>query len=246
MTRVGVIGAYGRMGELICKAIENEPEIELVAKVGASDPLKMLGESGVEIAVDVTNAQAAEQNLPWLALHEIHAVVGTSGISNDKLDELNHEFVAADKTCFVVPNFSIGAILMMRFAEQAAYYFDDVEIIELHRESKKDAPSGTARHTAERIAGGRSKPWTPDATEVEDPKGVRGGLVEGVPVHSVRLRGMLAHQEVLFGSAGEVLTIRHDSLDRIAFMPGVIRAIKGVPELPPGVTVGLDHVLSGD
>jgi 4-hydroxy-tetrahydrodipicolinate reductase len=242
--RVGVVGAYGKMGIAICDALEASTEHTLSARIGSNDELRLLAEAGTDVVVDVTNLEAARANLPWFAMHDMHAVVGTTGFSADDLSQLQRVYLTNNKACFLVPNFSIGAVLMMKFAEQAAPYFDTVEIIELHHEKKKDAPSGTAALTAKRIAAARTTPWAPDPTETETVKGSRGGEIEpGVRVHSVRMAGLLAHQEVLFGAAGQTLTIRHDSLDRVSFMPGVLRAVESVGSLPAGITSGLDAVL---
>lgn len=242
--RVGVVGAYGKMGEAISAAIEADGNLTLSARVGSNDELRSLAEAGTDVVVDVTNLQAARENLPWFAMHDMHAVVGTTGFSEEDLANLQRTYATNSKACFLVPNFSIGAVLMMKFAEQAAPYFEGVEIIEFHHAQKKDAPSGTAALTAKRIAHARTAAWVPDPTEHETVTGARGGEIEpGIRVHSVRMPGMLAHQEVLFGSAGQTLTIRHDSLDRVSFMPGVLRAVNAVSSLPAGVTSGLDTIL---
>lgn len=242
--KVGVIGARGRMGLEISEAIASTSDLSLVACADMGDDLRMLVENNVDVVVDVTNVAAARQNIPWLALHGIHAVIGTTGFTQDDIDAFDHAFKTEGKNCFIVPNFSIGAVLMMQFAEQAAQYFDGVEIIELHHDKKKDAPSGTAQLTADRIAAAKSKPWVADPTEHTSVIGVRGGeAAPGIHLHSVRLPGLLAHQEVIFGSAGQTLTIRHDSFDRSSFMPGVLRAVRNVAALQPGVTFGLDAVL---
>jgi 4-hydroxy-tetrahydrodipicolinate reductase len=243
--RVGVVGAYGRMGESISRTIESDPELTLSARIGSSDPLKQLADAGTDIVVDVTNLDAARKNLPWFAMHGMHVIVGTSGLTDADISELQRAFENSGKVCFVVPNFSIAAVLSMRFAEESAPYFDGVEIIEVHHDQKKDAPSGMATATADRIAKARGdKPWRTDPTELETVERARGGLMhEGINVHSLRLPGRLAHQEVIFGSAGQTLTIRYDSIDRSSFMPGVVRSVKSIGTLPPGVTVGLEAVL---
>lgn len=242
--RVGVVGAYGKMGEAISAALEASDEHTLSARIGSNDELKQLVDAGTDVVVDVTNLEAARQNLPWFAMHDMHAVVGTTGFSDDDLANFQRVYATNNKACFLVPNFSIGAVLMMMFAAQAAPYFDGVEIIELHHEKKKDAPSGTATLTAKRIADARTTPWVPDPTEKVTVEGARGGEAQpGVRIHSVRMPGMLAHQEVIFGSTGQTLTIRHDSLDRSSFMPGVLRAVNAVSSLPAGVTSGLDVIL---
>jgi 4-hydroxy-tetrahydrodipicolinate reductase len=242
--RVGVVGAYGKMGIAISEAIDSSADHTLSARIGSNDELRTLVEVGTDVVVDVTNLQAARENLPWFAMHDMHAVVGTTGFSDDDLAHLQRVYATNGKSCFLVPNFSIGAVLMMKFAEQAAEYFDGVEIIEFHHAQKKDAPSGTAALTAKRIAAARSTPWVEDPTEDETVPGSRGGEVApGLRVHSVRMPGMLAHQEVIFGSVGQTLTIRHDSLDRASFMPGVLRAVQAVTGLPAGISSGLDTVL---
>lgn len=260
MIRVGVFGAGGRMGSTVCRAVHEAPDMELVAAVDphhAGIDLQQLGVpgtqiqvsssasaiagAGAEVAVDFTVVDAARENLHWCAEHGVHAVVGTTGFAEAELDELRATFGASEANAVIAPNFAIGAVLMMRFAEIAAPYFDSVEIIELHHEQKTDAPSGTAVLTAQRIAAA-SKEWTDDPTTHVVAPGARGGLVDGVPVHAVRLRGLVAHQEVLLGTTGQSLSIRHDSYDRTSFMPGVLHAVRRVRETP-GLTVGLDRLL---
>jgi 4-hydroxy-tetrahydrodipicolinate reductase len=250
--RVGVFGAAGRMGQTVCAAVAADPDLELVAAVDpqhagrsvegldvAAEP-RALADAGAEVAVDFTVADAARKNLAWCALHAVHAVVGTTGLGDDDLAWLRDEFSRSN--CLVAPNFAIGAVLMMRFAELAAPYFDSAEIIELHHDQKRDAPSGTAMMTAARMAGA-SNEWGADPTEQEVAAGARGGAAAGgIRVHSVRLRGLVAHQEVLLGTTGQSLSIRHDSYDRTSFMPGVLLAVKRIASLP-GVTVGLDALL---
>jgi 4-hydroxy-tetrahydrodipicolinate reductase len=259
MTRVGVLGAGGRMGRTVCAAIAADAELELVAAVdphadGASlralanidtdlevaGSLDALLDAKADVVVDFTVIDAARDNLSFAAEHGIHAVVGTSGFGDDDLDRLRAAFTSS--SCLIAPNFAIGAVLMMRFAELAAPWFETAEIIELHHDQKVDAPSGTAMRTAERMAAASGE-WAPDPTTKEVLPGARGSKgPAGIPVHSVRLRGMVAHQEVLLGTTGETLTIRHDSYDRSSFMPGVVLACKQVATLP-GVTVGLDALL---
>jgi 4-hydroxy-tetrahydrodipicolinate reductase len=258
--KVGVFGAGGRMGSTVCRAVVGDPELELVAGV---DPLhagidlrKVTGapigglqmspdadailQAGATVAVDFTHVDAARENLTWCAENGIHAVVGTTGWLPDDLERLAAMFTRSN--CFVAPNFAIGAVLMMRFAELAAPWFETAEIIELHHDQKVDAPSGTAILTAERMAA-RSSDWAPDPTERTVVEGARGGAgPAGIRVHSVRLRGMVAHQEVLLGTTGQSLSIRHDSYDRDSFMPGVLLAVKAVAD-HPGLTVGLDRLL---
>jgi 4-hydroxy-tetrahydrodipicolinate reductase len=259
MTRVGVYGAAGRMGATVCQAVLEDPALDLVAAVdplhagidlrlaarvdsdlpvtGTSDALL---DAQVEVVVDFTHLAAARENLAFAAEHGIHAVVGTTGFT-----EADHERFAATFTrssCLIAPNFAIGAVLMMRFAEMAAPWFETAEIIELHHDQKLDAPSGTAMLTAERMAAASSE-WAPDPTRTVVLPGARGaGGAAAIRVHSVRLRGLVAHQEVLLGTTGQSLSIRHDSYDRSSFMPGVLLGIHHVADRP-GVTVGLDALL---
>ena len=258
--RVGVFGAGGRMGSTVCRAVVEEPDLQLVAAVdplhagidlrgvtGAdlrglqvSPDVESLARAEAEVAVDFTHIDAARTNLAWCAANGLHAVVGTSGFTPADYEELATRFTRSN--CFVAPNFAIGAVLMMRFAELAAPYFETAEIIELHHDQKVDAPSGTAMHTAERMAG-RSADWEADPTTEQVLQGARGGeAAGGIRIHSVRLRGLVAHQEVLLGTTGQSLSIRHDSYDRASFMPGVMLAVKAVAS-HPGVTVGLDALL---
>ena len=252
MIRVGVFGAGGRMGATVCEAVSGDPELDLVAGVDpfhagetvsgieiAGEP-RAMADAGAEVVVDFTVADAARKNVCWAALHGVHAVVGTTGFTDDDVDLFRDEFRTSN--CIIAPNFAIGAVLMMRFAELAAPFFETAEIIELHHDRKKDAPSGTAMMTAARMAAASSE-WSPDPTELEVVAGARGGEGPGaIHVHSVRLHGMVAHQEVLFGTTGQSLTIRHDSYDRFSFMPGVLLAVKRVADVP-GLTIGLDGVL---
>ncbi len=250
--RVGVLGAGGRMGSAVCDAIAADPDLELVAAVDpghlgavvhdldvAADPAA-LAEAGAEVAVDFTVLAAARDNARWCAEHGVHAVIGTTGWGRDELAELGKIFTTSN--CLVAPNFAIGAVLMMRFAELAAPYFETAEVIELHHDAKADAPSGTAMMTVQRMAEA-SPSWAADPTRHEVVPGARGGAgPAGIHVHSVRLRGLVAHQEVLLGTAGQTLSIRHDSYDRASFMPGVLLAVKQVFSRP-GLTVGLDALL---
>jgi 4-hydroxy-tetrahydrodipicolinate reductase len=252
MTRVGVFGAGGRMGATVCAAVKADPDLELVAAVdpalsgeklepaglvAASGP-EAMAEAGVQVAVDFTVASAAAANAAWCARNNVHAVIGTTGLSPEVLAEMKSRFEASSANCLVAPNFAIGAVLMMRFAELAAPWFETAEIVELHHDGKVDAPSGTALLTAARLASARQR--TPGEAEASPARGVEGA--PGVQVHSVRLRGLVAHHEVLFGTAGQVLTLRHDSLDRSSFMPGVLLAVKQVGARP-GFTLGLDALL---
>ncbi|MCW2805810.1 MAG: dapB [Propionibacteriaceae bacterium] len=243
MTRVAVFGSRGRMGQEVCRAVEAADGLELVAALDAGDDRAPAERA--EVVVDFTHPDAVMDNLSWCIDRGIHAVVGTTGFTQERLDRLRESLAAKPEVGVVVAsNFSIGAVLMMHFAEQAAAFYESVEIIELHHPNKADAPSGTAASTAARIAGARAAaqlPAPPDATVHEVP-GARGADVEGIRVHGVRLRGLVAHQEVLFGSEGETLTIRHDSLDRASFMPGVIAGVRAVVNRP-GLTVGIESIL---
>jgi 4-hydroxy-tetrahydrodipicolinate reductase len=248
------------MGREVCRAVHEADDLELVAAVDplhvgidlsqlgidgshltvASDPQALL-DARVEVAVDFTVLDAARRNVGWCAANGVHAVVGTTGFSNDELGEFARTFADSDANAIIAPNFTIGAVLMMRFAEMAAPYFDTGEIVELHHDRKIDAPSGTAMMTARRM-GAASSAWSPDPTEKEVAMGARGGTVSGIPVHSIRMRGMFAHQEVILGVAGQTLSIRHDSFDRSAYMPGVLLAVREVHRRP-GLTLGLDALL---
>lgn len=244
--RVGVLGAAGRMGSEACRAVEGAADMELVARVGSADPRTTLTDAGVQVAVDLTRPGAVMDNLKFCVDHGIHAVVGTSGFDEVRLETLRGWLQDTRNGVGVViaPNFAIGAVLMMRFAAQAAPYFESVEVVELHHPDKADAPSGTARRTAEMVAAARAAAGAgpmPDATTTSL-EGARGASVDGVPVHSVRVRGLVAHQEVLLGGTGELLTLRHDSLDRSSFMPGVLLGVRQVASRP-GLTVGLEHLL---
>jgi 4-hydroxy-tetrahydrodipicolinate reductase len=251
--RVGVVGAGGRMGTEACAAVAADPRLRLVAAIDphamgeqrhgvtVSGELRALADAGAEVVVDFTVIAAARTTLPWLGLHGMHAVVGTTGFDADDHAALGEAFTGS--ACLIVPNFAISAVLMMRFAEIAAPFFDTAEIIELHHDAKIDAPSGTAVATAERMAAA-SGTWAPDPTTHESVANARGGAGPGgIRVHAVRMRGMVAHQEVILGATGQTLTIRQDSYDRASFMPGVVLACAKMPELPHGVTVGLDAVL---
>lgn len=250
--RVGVFGAGGRMGAAVCDAVAADSELELVAAVDpaaagtslhgisiSSDP-RSLADAGVQVAVDFTVANAARTNLQWCALHGVHAVVGTTGLSDGDIEDLRARFTSSN--CMIAANFAISAVLMMKFAELAAPWFDTAEIIELHHDAKADAPSGTALATARRMADSSST-WAEDPTTHEVIAGARGGLgPAGIRVHAVRMRGMVAHQEVILGAPGQTLTIRQDSYDRVSFMPGVVLACKKIASLP-GLTLGLEAAL---
>jgi len=244
MIKVGVLGAKGRMGSEVSRTVDAAPDLELTAAVDAGDARDPL--AGCDVIVDFTHPGAVMDNLRWCLEHGRSVVVGTSGFDDARLAEVRDCLGASPSArALIVPNFSIGAVLMMYFAAKAAPFFESAEIIELHHAAKADAPSGTATRTASLIADARAGAALgppPDAT-VSEVAGARGATLDGVRVHSVRLAGLLAHQEVLLGGHGEILTIRHDSMDRSSFMPGVLLAVRGVGSLPPGLTVGLDGML---
>jgi 4-hydroxy-tetrahydrodipicolinate reductase len=241
MTRVGVLGAKGRMGAEVCRAVEAADDLELVAAVDVGDDRDAL--TAAEVVVDFTTPATVMENVKWCVEHGVHAVVGTTGWNDARLDEVRKwiDESAQPPSVLVAPNFGIAAVLMMKFAAIAAPHFDSVEIIELHHPNKIDAPSGTARRTAEMIAAARQGKASPDAT-TEEVDGARGAEIDNVHIHAVRLAGLVAHQEVLLGGDGETLTIRHDSLSRESFMPGVLLAIRNVASRP-GLTVGIDELL---
>lgn len=254
------MGAGGRMGATVCRSVADDPDLELVGgvdparagevleKATGAEPLvpgteivaQPMELPDVDVVVDFTHIDAARVNLGWAAAEGVHAVVGTSGFADDDYAKLEDEFTKSN--CLVAPNFAIGAVLMMRFAELAAPWFPTAEIVELHHDNKLDAPSGTAMRTVERMAAA-SEDWSDDPTVKESLPNARGAVgPSGIHVHAVRLRGLVAHQEVLLGTTGESLTIRHDSYDRASFMPGVVLAVKQVADYP-GLTVGLDPLL---
>lgn len=241
MIKVGVLGAKGRMGSEVVKAISAAHDTELHAAVDLGDSLDAL--IGADVVVDFTNPEGVMKNLEFLINNEINVVVGTTGFDAGKIAQIEGWLASHPKVgVFIAPNFAIGAVLMMEFAKQAAPYFESVEIIELHHPNKVDAPSGTAARTAELINKARgSMQKQPDATNT-GLEGARGAKIGDVPVHSVRLRGLVAHQEVLFGGLGETLTIRHDSLDRAGFMPGVLLGCREIIK-NPGLTIGLEKFL---
>ena len=240
--KVGVLGAKGRMGSTVCAAITASDDLELVSQLDAGDDLAALVNSGAQVVVDFTTPDAVMTNLEFLAKNNIHAVVGTTGFTDERLDQVGKLFGSSKANALIAPNFGLGAVLMMQFAAKAAPYFSSVEIIELHHPRKVDAPSGTAKRTAQLVAKSRkNSPKMPDAT-TDLVAGARGAVVDGIPVHSIRAAGLVAHQEVIFGGAGETLTIRHDSLDRESFMPGVLLAVRNV-STKPGVTFGLEELL---
>jgi len=231
------------MGAEVCRAVAEAPDLELVAAVDEGDDRTEVTEA--DVVVDFTVPDAVMDNLAWCIERGLHVVVGTTGFTDERLDRVRSQLAAHPRVgVLIAANYSIGAVLMMHFAEQAARFFESAEIIELHHPNKVDAPSGTATVTAQRIASARSAAGlgaVPDATASAVP-GARGADIEGIHVHGVRLRGLVAHQEVLFGAQGETLTIRHDSLDRTGFMPGVLAAVRAVPALP-GLTLGIDGLL---
>jgi 4-hydroxy-tetrahydrodipicolinate reductase len=246
--RVGVLGAAGRMGREVCRAVDEAHDLELVARIDVGDAIQNLSTAGAEVAVDFTHPDAVMGNIESCISQGIHVVVGTTGFDDERLETVRRWLAAKPGIgVLVAPNFGIGAVLMMRFAAQAARFFESAEVVELHHPNKVDAPSGTARRTAQLIAAARAEAdpgGMPDATATAL-DGARGAEVAGVRIHAVRLRGLVAHQEVLFGGAGEILTIRHDSLDRSSFMPGVLLGIRRIQSVP-GLTVGLEHLLSLD
>jgi 4-hydroxy-tetrahydrodipicolinate reductase len=233
------------MGATVCEAITASQDCELVVALDLGDELSDLTANGAEVVVDFTVPDSVEANLKFLAENNIHAVVGTTGFDAAKLSEVEKQFAASEANVVIAPNFGLAAVLMMQFAAKAAPHFESVEIIELHHPRKADAPSGTARRTAELIADARSgMPAMPDVT-TDLLSGARGANVSGIPVHSIRLQGLVAHQEVVFGGPGESLTIRHDSYDRESFMPGVLLAVRKVSQTP-GLTYGLENLLDLD
>jgi 4-hydroxy-tetrahydrodipicolinate reductase len=262
MIRVGVIGAAGRMGRFVCEVVTMDPELSLVAAVSPghagqpvapmtgrpevdvviSGELDELVRTEAEVAVDFTRPDSVMGNLEWVIEHGLHAVVGTTGIGADRLEHIKKVLAGGDgrSNVLVAPNFAIGAILLQRFAAEAALFFPAAEIIELHHEGKRDAPSGTALSTAARMKASREGEWTGPTDETVE--GVRGGVAHGTRIHSVRLPGLVAHQEVIFGGQGQTLTLRHDSTDRSSFMPGLLLAIKTI-STRPGLSVGLESLL---
>ena len=246
--RVGVLGGRGRVGSEVCRAVEAADDTELVAVVDVDDELDALVTAGAEVMVDFTHPDAVMDNLEFCIDHGIHAVVGTTGFDDERLATVRGWLEASPKTgVLIAPNFAIGAILMMRFAAVAAPFYESVEVVELHHPDKADAPSGTARRTAELIAAARREagsPPVPDATS-SGLEGARGADVEGIRVHGLRVRGLVAHQEVILGGVGETLTIRHDSLDRASFTPGVLTGVRRIGSRP-GLTIGLEAFLDLD
>jgi 4-hydroxy-tetrahydrodipicolinate reductase len=251
MIRIGVFGAGGRMGATVCAAVAADPELRLTAAIDPAhtgeqvEGLSIVADpsavpADVDVVIDFTQVAAARANVLWAAEHGVHAVVGTSGFGSDDHDLFRSAFTRSN--CVIAPNFALGAVMMIALAERAAPYFETAEIIELHHDLKRDAPSGTAMFTAERIAAASSD-WAVDPTEDVVAEGARGGVAPGgIHVHALRVRGMVASQEVIFGTTGQSLTIRHDTYDRSSFMPGVLLAVKAVAD-HPGLTIGLDQLL---
>jgi 4-hydroxy-tetrahydrodipicolinate reductase len=260
--RVGVVGACGRMGQMVCRAVADQPDMALIAavdrshvgepigrlvgrpkiEVEVSDELDVLMDADAEVAVDFTHPDVVRDDIHWAIAHAVHLVVGTTGLTDADLADVRRELEAegSESNVIAASNFATGAVLMQRFAAMASRYLPAVEVIELHHEGKADAPSGTALATVRQIAEQRQTAWRgPDAESVA---GVRGGEVEGIRVHSVRLPGLVAHQEVILGDVGQTLTIRHDSMDRSSFMPGVLLAVREV-STRPGLTVGLESLM---
>ncbi len=241
--RVAVLGAKGKVGATMVQAVQDADDLTLSAEVDAGDPLSLLTDTDTEVVIDFTHPDVVMDNLKFLIDNGIHAVVGTTGFTDERINQV--QAWLADKpgvAVLIAPNFAIGAVLSMHFAQQAARFFESVEVIELHHPHKADAPSGTAARTARLIAEARKDlPPNPDATTT-GLEGARGADVDGIPVHSVRLAGLVAHQEVLFGTQGETLTIRHDSIDRTSFVPGVLLAVRHVGDRR-GLTVGIEPLL---
>jgi 4-hydroxy-tetrahydrodipicolinate reductase len=244
MIKVAVIGARGRMGSEVVKAVNEAKDLELVAQLDLGDSLDALLTSGAAVAVDFTTPDSVMANLEFLISHNINAVVGTTGFDDARIAKIKSALAKSKSGVLIAPNFAIGAVLMMEFATKAAKYFESAEIIELHHPNKVDAPSGTAARTAELMSAARKEaglPAMPDATTTSL-AGARGATVGDIPVHSVRLRGLVAHQEVLLGGIGETLSIRHDSIDRVGFMPGVLLGVRKVVT-HPGLTFGLENFM---
>ena len=241
--RVAVLGAKGKVGATMVAAVADAADLELSAEVDAGDALSALTDSNTEVVIDFTHPDVVMDNLKFLIDNGIHAVVGTTGFTDERIAQVQAWLDAKPGTAVLIaPNFAIGAVLTMHFAKQAARHFESVEVIELHHPHKADAPSGTAARTAKLIAEARKGlPPNPDATSTGI-EGARGADVDGIPVHSIRLAGLIAHQEVLFGTTGETLTIRHDSLDRTSFVPGVLLGVRKVAQRP-GLTIGIEPLL---
>ncbi|TDD91010.1 4-hydroxy-tetrahydrodipicolinate reductase [Actinomadura rubrisoli] len=243
MINVGVLGARGRMGAEVCRAVEGADDTELVAAVDQGDALDALTKA--DVVVDFTHPDVVMDNLKWCVGHGLHAVVGTTGFDPSRLDTVRSWLTGASGNVLIAPNFGVGAVLMMHFARKAAPFFESVEVVETHHPNKADAPSGTAYRTAELIAAARAEAGVaapPDATTSEI-DGARGADVDGVRVHAVRMSGAVAHQEVVLGGHGELFTLRHDSMNRGSFMPGVLLAVREVAGLPDRLTLGIEGLL---
>ena len=244
MIKVGIVGARGRMGSEVVKAVTDAPDLELVAALDLGDSLDALVSNGAQVVVDFTTPDSVMANLEFLISNNINAVIGTTGFDDARIAKIKSLLASSKSGVLIAPNFAIGAVLMMEFATKAAKYFESAEIIELHHPNKVDAPSGTAARTAELMSKSRKEAGLapmPDAT-TSSLDGARGATVGDVPVHSVRLRGLVAHQEVLLGGIGETLSIRHDSIDRVGFMPGVLLGVRQVVN-HPGLTFGLENFM---
>jgi 4-hydroxy-tetrahydrodipicolinate reductase len=240
--KVGVLGAKGRMGSTVCAAVNSSEDLQLVSALDIGDDLQDLVKSGAQVVVDFTVPDSVMGNLEFLAANNIHCVVGTTGFTEDRLAKVQEFFKNSNANILIAPNFGLGAVLMMQFSALAAPYFENIEIVEFHHPRKVDAPSGTARRTAELISKARNgKPKMPDATR-DSIEGARGAVIGGIAIHSIRAEGLVAHQEVIMGGPGETLTIRHDSHERESFMPGVLLAIRKINETK-GVTFGLEGLL---
>ena len=245
LTRVGVLGARGRMGQQVCKAVDAAPDLDLVAMVDAGDWLFSVADAGAQVLVDFTHPDVVMDNVRFAIDQGIHAVIGTTGITADRVATIREWLVDAPQLgVLVAPNFAVGAVLSMKFAQLAARFYESVEIVELHHPGKADAPSGTSIRTAQVISAARSEAGlgpVPDAT-TQTLDGARGADVDGIRVHAMRIAGLVAHEQIMFGTEGETLTIRHDSLHRSSFMPGVLLGIRHVVS-NPGLTLGLDSLL---
>lgn len=243
--KVGVLGAQGRVGSAVVSGVNAAEDLELVAEIGRGDPLQRLVEAGAEVVVDFTTPGAVMDNLEFCIGHGIHCVVGTTGFDEERYEQVRRWCADAEGVgVLIAPNFAISAVLTMAFAKQAARFFESAEVVEFHHPNKLDAPSGTAVKTAQGIARARREAGMgpmPDATE-QSLEGARGTSVDGVPVHAVRMSGMVAHEEVIFGTTDQSLTIRQDSYGRESFVPGVLTGVREVAG-HPGMTVGLDAYL---
>jgi 4-hydroxy-tetrahydrodipicolinate reductase len=238
------MGAGGKMGSTVCAAVDEAGDLELVARIDPQaglESISALEKSGADVAVDFTHPSAVADNVEAALRGGVHAVVGTTGWGPSEVERFRALCEETKSHCLLAPNFAIGAVLMMRLAEVCAPHFERAEVIELHHDAKADAPSGTARLTVERMNAARERwPTRPESSELVE--GTRGGLLEGIRVHSVRLPGLVAHHEVIFGTTGQTLSIRHDSTDRSSFLPGILLGIRRISEVP-GLTVGLEHLL---